>query len=293
MAKKNILKRLKKLSKRIYILRYSPWSIKNMRKYERYYSYIRKKSAPPESLIFVQYFIQTILGIYKTDYGSVKADFLLTGNDDLVSLISCIKLLQNGHSVIFLPYELEGYTQHIKPWYRARKQTIPEESINLLIAQLNEEIKHQMTYEEVLNCLVSQINNSEFSENFILLSTSTLSDPQETPSGFIALAKHEKKVSIGSPLKRLNQCLILDSLTKGEDSTYNRRKGRLISMVEFNRIVFTSSKTYFSPRIKSNNEIKIGDAERETKDIDDLRYSHRNHDILQALSINEFIEVKK
>lgn len=289
MASKNILGELRKLSKRIYTLNYNSFSFTNLVFYETYYSRLRKRSSPSSLRLISQYFIQSILGIKRTDYARLEIDYLVGGGDSLISAIAAFKLLQSGHTVAYWPYYLEDYGPYLKACSDVRSSIVPDEALKLIASELNMHVNYEIGNDDLIRLILERLIDSTFAERFIVIETSSIMEPFIIGGRLVALAKKLDRFEINAAFNLANKCKIFGQLKKGLNSRYNRRVGRVVSLISFRGVVFTSPKTKSTPRIPEGYEFCIGEAHRKTHEIDELRYSDRNEDILQALAINELI----
>ena len=287
MDENHLLSQMRGISRRVHTLKYTAFNWRSLVTYERYYARWRSKSDPKLAKLASQYFLQSLLGIYRTDYGCVKCDYLIAGCDHAVSLIAALKLIQSGHSVLYWPYGIEDYSGVVQAYTQARSKTIPPEAMAIIQGDMG--VNSGLDYDALISELADRITQSPQSDNFSVLEASRLSSFEiidETPVSLATMLDHTYR---DDRLDKLNKCVVFDSLEKNVNSRYNRRIGRLISMVQPTCVIYTSQMTKDTPRIASGYELFIGDGQRNTKDIEDLRYVDRNEDIMQALAICKII----
>lgn len=288
MDSQDILSQLKPLSKRTYTLDYSCFRFSGIALYEHLYSLLKGNAEKPNILKLAgQYFIQTILGIYRTDYGVLRSDYFVEGSDLLVGLISSLKLLEKHNSVIFYGYNLDDFSLPTRLYSEKRYNVIPDESLRLISGEFSLDFDPSLTVEGICALLLSKIEN-EYSGNFIFMRNVNMTDFHETEKGVVSsLVRHQDKND--GFFINANELIFFDSFISGENSNKNRKRGRVISMIKSNNIVSISQKTKDTPRTEASYEVCIGDGERETQEAGDLYTKDRNKDIIEALAINEKI----
>lgn len=291
MASSNILSQLRKLSKRKFTLHYSFMSFYGLVTYEKTYNKLKGRSKNPSSVrLFTQYILQSIFGAYRTDYGIIESDFFISSSDILIGLLSSFQLIKNGHTVVFYHYNLDDFNLALKLYSEKRYETLPEESINLISGELSTPIEKNKTHQDVIDIISSKIKDN-YSDSFVFVRNVSLSSFFDIGDDHVcSLVKKANNDSNNSNLLSLNELSFLDSLMSGENSSKNRRRGRVISMVKSKKVIVTSQKTKGTPRVPEQYEIRIADGSRQTKDAEELYIKDRNKDIIEALAINERIE---
>lgn len=288
MASSDILSQLRKLSKRTYTLKYGCWNIGELSLYEHMYNLIRGKDKRPKtSKIIFQYLIQSVFGVYRTDYGVLKTDYFVQGSDILVGLLTSFQLLKNGNTVVFYGYNLFDYSVPTKLYSEKRYSAIPDESLKLICGEIGIEFNVGMGFSEVCAGLISKINEL-YNDRFIFLRNVNMTDFYRVKENETCSLIKNQSNDTGFFLSS-NELIILDALVSGENANKDRRRGRVISMVKSNNVILISQKTKDTPRVNGANEICIADGHRQTQDVDNLYVKDRNKDIIEALAINEKI----
>lgn len=284
----NILGQLRKLSRRTYTFNHSCFRLRDLVLYEQMYSLLKGKNKPVNLFkACSQYFVQSILGIYRTDYGVVKSDYFVEGSDLLVGLVASLQLLRSGGTVIFYGYNLSDYSLPTKIYSENRYSTIPLESIRLLCGDLGIDFKDDLQFEDICNQISNKIED-EYPDKFIFLKNVNMSDFYEVSNGCVCSLVKSQKVD-NTFFIPANELILLESLISGENSNKNRRRGRVISMIKSNKVISISQKTKDTPRVNEAYEIRIADGDRQTQSADALYVKDRNKDIIEALAINEKI----
>lgn len=231
--------------------------------------------------------------MYKSDFGRVDVDYLIAGNDKLISVIAAYRLVEKGYSVAYWPYMLDDYHPHLKAWSLARASTLPDKVGMLISSELGLRMESEKDVNDLVQEILEKISKTHLSDNLILLEASSLMEPMFRNGMLISPAIVNSDIEVDPEFSLIPACKIFNRLKKGINSRYDREPGRVISLVGFHHLVFTSPKTKSTPRVPEENQTCIGEAQRKTHDIEELRHADRNEDILQALAINELIRVNE
>lgn len=286
MDSQNILNQLKRISKRTFSPKYRFWNIKDIFLYENIYYSIKGKNPKSKIKIIAQYILQSIFGVYRTDYGIVNSDFIVLGSDPLISLIASCKLVEHGATVIYYPYKLNDFAEITKLFSEKRYNALPDESVKLICGDLDLPYEDSLDLESICLRIIDKMDK-EKPGHFILIRNCQISSFFKVNDNEIASLIQAKAAD--DIFLKANELVFFDHFEKTDGFGKIRRKGRVISMLKCKSVVSTSQKTKSTPRVESGFEVSIGDAQRETQGLEELYYKDRNKDVLEALSINEKI----